>query len=466
MTRGRRSLKSRFVFLVTALILLVMALDAVVLLHRERSSMLRALVARARALGLIVDRLVSARAPAEVAALRPVLEAAARGLFASGLTVRTDAGERLVALDDPAPPGAKPHGEGILIDEIHNLRYYFAFSDHVALRVPCRFADGSRGAIEARFSLEETREGIRDILRQTLILLFVTLASGFFMSSFLSGIILTPLHRFILAARQVAEGDEPQPIEAEGGAEIADLAESFNRMIGRLRQKRELEERLTHKDKLATVGQIAAAVAHEVRNPLVSIRSLAELLADDFRGQEAERHLAVIVREVDRINGVTERLLNYAKPRKRAVEAFDPSDVTDDMVMLVKPHARKKSARLAAVYGHRGAVRMGRDDLSQITLNLLMNALEAIGQGGAVTVETADEGDKVALLVRDDGRGMEPEECARIFKPFVTGAGGTGLGLTIVEQLVRENGGTIEVASAPGRGTTFTLRFPALRERV
>lgn len=466
MNRPRRSLKSRFVFLLTALIVIVMSLDAVVLLDRERAASLRALVARGKALGLIAGRLLATRPPHEVDSLRPILEAAARGLSADALAVRDGSGSLLLALDGTPGEEPPPRGEGILIDEIHNLRYYFAFSDHVTLRVPCAFSGGEPALLEARFPLTEAREAIRDILRQSMLLLFVTLAFGFFMSSFLAGIILTPLTRFIHAAREVAEGDEPQPIQAEGGAEIADLAESFNRMTGRLREKRELEERLTHKDKLATVGQIAAAVAHEVRNPLVSIRSLAEMLAADHRGGETERHLAIIVREVDRINGVTERLLNYARPRKKAVEAFDPGDVASDMVMLVKPHARKKSARLAAVYGHRGFVRMGRDDLAQIILNLLMNALSAIEPGGAVTVETADAGEELVLSVRDDGRGMGDEERARAFKPFVTGSGGTGLGLTIVEQLVRENGGTIELDSAPGRGAVFTLRFRALREKV
>ncbi|EPR44802.1 integral membrane sensor signal transduction histidine kinase [Desulfovibrio sp. X2] len=228
-----------------------------------------------------------------------------------------------------------------------------------------------------------------------------------------------------------------------------------------------LEERLRQAEKLAAVGRMAAAVAHEVRNPLSSLRGFAQFFTKRLAGTKPdEDYAATMVREADRLNKVITDLLYLARPRAQALEAVAVRPVTEDVARLLKFDLEERGARLdLALDGQ--AVLGDADGLKQILLNLLLNALAALpqgeaqggpesGNGGLVSVSAAQaEGGMVRLSVSDNGSGMDEEQRERALEPFfTTRAGGTGLGLSIVQGIVESWGGSVELDSAPGRGTT------------
>jgi signal transduction histidine kinase len=224
-----------------------------------------------------------------------------------------------------------------------------------------------------------------------------------------------------------------------------------------------LERRLAQDARLAELGQMAATVAHEVKNPLSAIKSIAQVLREDSKLHEYERDLSLIVGETDRLNSSVTQLLSFAR---RAPEGNAPAHVDEllrAVVELFRAQAATGGVRLewrASVQSEvSGATASAiRDALS----NLLLNALQATPAGGRVTVESSRDGNALVIYVTDTGAGIAPEFTERIWEPFfTTRQRGTGLGLAIVRKRIEEVGGTTRLAwSRAGEGTRFELRAP------
>lgn len=252
------------------------------------------------------------------------------------------------------------------------------------------------------------------------------------------------------AARRVETGGRKLEIlsrslgEGQGGiALLRDRTESLD-----------LEDRLRQAEKLAAVGRMAAAVAHEVRNPLSSLRGFAQFFARRLAGQKPEEdYAATMVREADRLNKVITDLLFLSRPRAQALEPVDARAVADEVARLIDFDVQERGARLTV--SGAGLILGDGDGLKQILLNLLLNALAALPEaGGEVAVTLEAEGGAVRLSVSDNGRGMPPEELERALEPFfTTRQGGTGLGLSIVQSIVESWGGSLSMKSAPDAGT-------------
>jgi signal transduction histidine kinase len=283
------------------------------------------------------------------------------------------------------------------------------------------------------------------------------------MSYFLAGFVLEPLNKLIVGVKRVRDGEYPVKIDVGGDNEIALLAESFNKLTEELRKKEEMERVIHHQDKLAMVGQLAAGIAHEIRNPLVSIRSLSEMLRDEVNDRES---IEIIIGEVDRINLVIEQLLNYSKPGSKRVEKCDVGGIVNGIFLLVKANLKKKNIKMDIVLNHRGMILVCRDELFQILLNLVVNSIEAVKDGmGRIEIGTNEENGRLSIHVRDNGIGIDEKNINRIFKPFFSNRGsnkGTGMGLAVVKRLVEENGGEISVRSKKGEGSVFSISFPVV----
>jgi two-component system sensor histidine kinase HydH len=356
----------------------------------------------------------------------------------------------------------------IFINQALKISYQPAGSDFVILRRSFKMADDKPVELTLWLSLQEIQRRIRQILGETLLLMAVTLSFGVFMSYFLAGFILNPLHKFIEAVKKVAEGDYSRQIHIHSNDEIEELAIMFNQMTEKLREKDEMEAHLHHQDKLATIGQISAGVAHEVRNPLVSIRSLTELLAEDLQSEREKKHMQVIIREVDRINAFMERLLNYAKPVTKDVQIIDLQSIAEDLLLLIRPQATRKNIRIGFHFKSRAKINACRDEMTQVILNLLLNAMDAMDKKeGQIVIGSREKNGIISFFFEDNGRGMSVDTKKHVFQPFVSGSSsGTGLGMSIVQTLVTGNGGEITVESAPGEGTTFTLHFPIATKEI
>ncbi len=276
-------------------------------------------------------------------------------------------------------------------------------------------------------------------------------------------IMLRPLRRLREGARRIAAGDYGKRISETGPTEIADLAREFNSM-GRAVQERE-EEKL-RAARLAMVGEMAAYIAHEVRNPLSSISLNTELLQDELGdGQSEARELCrAIHREVNRLTEVTETYLGLrgGKPRlaRESINAL-----VDDLVGFVRNDLATRHVAVEADLDPGDPTgNIDANQIRQCLINLVRNAADAVSVkgGGKVMVRTRGQHGRVELAVEDDGIGIASELLPRLFDPFFsTKDGGSGLGLALTQQIVRDHGGEIHVASRVGRGTTFTLSVPS-----
>jgi signal transduction histidine kinase len=279
---------------------------------------------------------------------------------------------------------------------------------------------------------------------------------------------LRPLRRLAERAKEIARGDYKQRVDASSPDEIGALGREFNAMAGALDER---EQRLIRSERLAAVGKIAAQITHEVRNPLSSIGLNAEMLEDEISSlggapeqrREATALARAIVKEVDRLTDITEEYLRFARLPRPKLEREDLGAIVASLLAFLRPELEARRIALDARLDP-GAPPVAADEhqLRQALLNLLRNAAEAMAEGGRLTVALDGGGGAVALRIADTGQGIAPEDLPKIFDPFFsTKEGGTGLGLALTQQIVVEHGGAIDVASAPGTGTTFTVRLPA-----
>ncbi|MBP6849856.1 MAG: HAMP domain-containing protein, partial [Kofleriaceae bacterium] len=276
---------------------------------------------------------------------------------------------------------------------------------------------------------------------------------------------LRPLGRLNSAARRIAAGDYASRIDERGPAEVADLAREFNAM-GRAVEERQRE--VVRAERLAAVGKMAAMITHEVRNPLSSIGLNAELLEEELAalnaGDEARQLCHAIGREVDRLTAITEEYLTFARLPTPRLAAGSVVALVDDLARFVKDDLASRGVTLTVAHADGlPPARLDEGQIRQSLMNLVRNAAEAVGSrgGGNVWIRTRADDDGVAIEVADDGPGIAPELRDRLFDPFVsTKDGGTGLGLALSHQIVRDHGGALTVASPPGAGATFTVRLP------
>jgi two-component system, NtrC family, sensor kinase len=280
--------------------------------------------------------------------------------------------------------------------------------------------------------------------------------------------LLAPIGRLTEGVKAVAAGDLSRKVEVRSRDEIGLLAREFNTMATSLdRQRAELRRA----ERLAAVGRISAQITHEIRNPLNAIGLNTELLAEEIAAlaeppREALALVAAISREVDRLNGVAEEYLRFARLPKPALARHDLNEVLGGLLDFLAPElAAARVEVVRALAPDLPPIRADENQLRAVFLNLLRNSREAMRGGGRITVGTRAGGAAVEVTVRDTGGGIPPGDLTRIFEPFYsTKERGTGLGLAFTQQVVEEHGGSIRCESAVGEGTTFTLRFPAAGE--
>ncbi|KIZ47749.1 ATP-binding protein, partial [Rhodopseudomonas palustris] len=222
-----------------------------------------------------------------------------------------------------------------------------------------------------------------------------------------------------------------------------------------------LRTQVMRADRLAALGELMAGVAHEIRNPLTSIRGFVQFLAECDDVREWRRYSPEIIRQVDSLNRIIGELLEFGRPRPPAIRPVQLNDLVHEVTRL-SSHNADIQVRLALA-AELPLIEADGEALKQALLNLLINAMQAIETAGTVRIETRAEadGETVAVSISDDGSGVSPEDLEKIFDPFFsTKPQGTGLGLAMVHRIVDAHHGTIAMTSAPGTGTVATLRLP------
>ncbi len=257
-------------------------------------------------------------------------------------------------------------------------------------------------------------------------------------------------------------------VEKEGGLteldrQMGHVLEQISHTVDQLQQR---EHEILRAEQLAAVGQLAAGVAHELRNPLMSIKMLVQtgLEGDPPSGMPPE-DLRVVEAEVRRMEGYIRTFLDFARPPRSERRSADMGEVVRRAVTLTEGRARRQGVVLDTRLPPEPVVlEIDPEQVQQVLVNLLLNALDALPGGGAVEVVVAPpaEGRPVEVRVRDDGPGIDPPVLARLFEPFVTGReDGVGLGLSICKRLVEAHGGEIRADPAPGGGTVVSFTLPA-----
>lgn len=341
--------------------------------------------------------------------------------------------------------------------------------------------------------------GIR--IRAVLVGAVSVLLIGLFVVFFSRHFFVRPVRKLIEATKSVGAMDLTHPVEVGGDDELGELGRSFDSMrehllvarteiedftrnledmvAERSMQLEATQQKLVQADRLASLGRLAASVAHEINNPLSGVLNFAALMqrlmraegippdrVDDFR-----KYLSTIVTETSRAGRIVTDLLSFSRRRP---DQNVPSDLNEVVrrTMSVTSH-RLEQANVNLVIDLAKDLprpRLDPSQIQQVLTNLVLNAAEAVGESGRVEVRTrAADGGAVELVVTDDGEGISPEHLARIFDPFFTTkeeGKGVGLGLAVVYGIVEAHGGTIDVMSKPGVGTIFTVRLPCDGDRT
>ncbi|MFO0553086.1 MAG: HAMP domain-containing sensor histidine kinase [Polyangiaceae bacterium] len=285
------------------------------------------------------------------------------------------------------------------------------------------------------------------------------------------------LDELVRASDAVAAGALDAHVDESPLMELENVARAFNGMASALESARreldaelhakaQLEQRFRHAEALAIVGQVASSFAHEVGSPLNTILGWARLAeGDDVTLAEAKESCRTIVTQCERIQRIVERMLSVARPGADVRAEIDLASVADEVLAFLRAEARSQHVELKVTHRGRALTNATHDEVQQIVLNLVANALQEQPHGGLVHVLTSASADAVTLEVRDAGPGVPDEIAARIFEPFFTTKSdpsqrGTGLGLAVVDALSRELGGRVAVSRAEEGGAAFVVTLP------
>jgi len=296
----------------------------------------------------------------------------------------------------------------------------------------------------------------------------------FVLLSVLLVLVERPLEELMETIARVRHGDLSTRVEfARRDDDIGQLGRQFNEMVEQLSEsRRKLEEfhvrEMARAEHLATLGELAAGLAHEIRNPLAGIAGVVDVMSNDLPANSPSRAVVGDVqKEIRHIQDILNDLLFYARPR---LPAFRPSDLNatiEQAVMLARQQVRNKPVQiLFTTNSSLPPVDHDPGLIQQVVLNLLLNGIQAISGTGKVEVTTAREQDQAIVEVADTGKGITADALPKIFKPFfTTRSEGTGLGLSLANGIVQSHGGRIEVSSTPGNGSRFRIELPVERPK-
>ncbi len=292
---------------------------------------------------------------------------------------------------------------------------------------------------------------------------------------FLARSINRSVSRIITGISNLSFDHPNEPLEAVKGDEFGIIAENYNVLIERLelynQRIRKLQNDLVESTRLATAGQIAASLAHEIRNPLSSIKMMSQIIKSRYLAEEKGLdEMNIILEEIDRINSKVTELLEFAKPGKLEYSECSISDILDGVINLCTYSIKDRNIRLVKNYDNNAPLfRADPEKLRICFLNIILNAIQIMEEGGTLAVSTGFDGMIYEIRICNTGSFIDPEDADKLFIPFyTTREGGTGLGLSISKLIVERHGGSISVYTEKD-GVCFLLKFPiesSLREKT
>ncbi len=351
------------------------------------------------------------------------------------------------------------------------------------------------GVLDVSVSLADTDKSIKEIRDKTTFFAAITiLAVSTIIGLIIQRAVYRPVKELAEGTTRVAAGDFDYHFTSHSQDEIGQLAESFNKMTQRLKKAdndikeliRTLEEKveertselkaaqyqLLQSEKLASIGKLAATIAHEINNPLSGIMTYTKLMEKKLNKERFSRddipkfrsHLAIMERETERCSSIVRNLLDFARQREPSLKPnVDINAVMDEALSLLTNQIALQEIKLEKRFGQLPPIVADPMQLRQVFVNIILNACEAIKDNGRLAITTifSEEEQMVKVDIKDNGVGIAEEDLPRVFDPFFTSKEqGTGLGLSVVYGITNSHQGTIEVKSKVGEGTTFIFKLP------
>ena len=274
-----------------------------------------------------------------------------------------------------------------------------------------------------------------------------------------------PIKDLVRFTRQVAEGRLDEQCNVKSDDEVGDLTTAFNQMTRDLRDSR---NELIRAERLATAGRMAASFAHEIRNPLSSMRMLAQMLMQksDLPSSKREQSIGYILEEIERIDVIVKGFMDFARPAALEFAPHNLNQALEEVLSFMEANFNHHQIALVKKFDPElPPIQFDRDRLKQGFMNIVLNAIEAMSEGGTVEVETSRHDTRVQVDVLDSGVGISSEDLEQLFEPFyTTKVQGTGLGLANTKRILEQHGGDVTIRSAEGEGTKVSFWLPLALE--
>jgi signal transduction histidine kinase len=337
--------------------------------------------------------------------------------------------------------------------------------------IPVVVREKQYGYINLTINTEDFSVRMRERLLQRIMAALIVFGMGTVFIVYLARRYTKPIEEVVQAARKVAGGNLDQELRTERKDEIGELTQSFNYMVRKLREERELEDKLRKAEHLASIGQFSTSIAHEIRNPLNFISLSIDHIKEKYTPHNGEGKdtfdslIMNIKNEILRVSRFAESFLEYGRPLEINTRPTDIVKLIEDVLELVMAKAQQEQISIERDFEPVQELSLDPDLIKTCLYNVILNAFQSMHNGGRLVLRTKMLNTKCCILVEDNGEGIAEDRLARIFDPFfTTKSGGLGLGLALTKRVVEEHRGKVDIKSAAGRGTTISLCLPMEKE--
>ncbi len=349
----------------------------------------------------------------------------------------------------------------------------------VDVAIPIFSGGIKKGVVRLGISTKEMEAKILNSRRWALQFMLGAIFIGTVLGLFVDHKVKRNLQNLTETATRMAGGDMSQRVDIETGDEMESFGDAFNEMADQLqethehleqkvaertRELRESQAQLVHQEKMASLGVLAAGLAHEIGNPLTAISSVVQMLQRKSKDGKFSEQMQLVNENISRISKTVRELVDFSRPVKSERRTIQINDLIQKALGILKYDNRAKDLKIVTTLDSElPAITMIEDQLLQVFINLILNAFDAMESGGRLTITSASAGQFVVISIQDTGSGIPPELKGKVFEPFFSTkpvGKGSGLGLSVSYGIVQNLGGKIEVESTDSTGTQFTISLP------
>ena len=332
--------------------------------------------------------------------------------------------------------------------------------------IPVIAGEKHYGYIHLTINTEDFSAFMRKRLMQRILAAMIVFSFGILLTVYLAKSYTKPIEKVVSVAQSVAAGNLDHELNTDRHDEIGKLARSFNHMVEKLREQRDLEEKLRKAEHLAGIGQFATSIAHEIKNPLNFISLSIDLIREKYRpanggDKNFDSLIANIKSEIQRVSRFAESFLEYGRPLELNRQMTDMERLLNEVVELVSAKAHTENINIRISFDPIPELFIDPEFIKTCLYNIILNAFQAMPMGGTISISAQRADNKVVLVIGDTGIGIPEDMLSRIFDPFfTTKSSGLGLGLALTKRVIEEHKGKVEIKSSEGSGTAVTLTLP------